>query len=154
MKNIDSNMEFPEQNKKLHLSDLQRSFIILKLKEGMKCKDILNSWNPVVLEREPPSIQTIRKIKRELKKDDKVISKKKGPKTRNILTPQKLKEVEDVMINNDISTFRKLSEFIDLPLSTTHEAVKLLNFSQFDAIEVEYLSNQQKEMRVLFCTKF
>ena len=96
MINSESDIECFEQKSNSQLTILQKSFIILKLKEGMKCNQVLESWDPIVLERCALSIQTIRKIKHELKKNG-VLFKKKGPKTKHVLTPQKLIEVEITM---------------------------------------------------------
>ena len=137
-----------------HLTIDQRIFIKFQILEGKSSQEIFNEWNIDIHNRPPPSIQTINSIKRQLKKKDCVHPKKPGPRTRSVLTVEKLDKVKAEINKNDKITFRQLSIKAEINLFSTHEAVKLLNLKQFDAVQVSPLNEVQKIQRVQFCTSF
>lgn len=140
--------------KNSQLTFQQRAVIEYKLKTGETPEKIIDTWDHEIHNRDPPSIQTIRFIKRQIEKGESVEPKKKGPKSRHILKKEKLIEIEKVIDQNDSNTYRDLSYRIELPLSTTYVAVKVLNYKQFNAIEEQILTEDQKLQRINFCTTF
>lgn len=142
------------KQKKLKLTFQQRSIIEYKLKKGESPESIFNTWETDIHKREPPSIQTIYFIKRQMDRGESVEPKKTGPKKRTLLTEEKLIEVEEIINKNSSATFRQLSELCKLPLVTTHEATKLLQFHRFEAIEEKKLTEVQMNQRLQFCKSF
>ena len=51
-------------------------------------------------------------------------------------------------------TIRDLSSLVDIPVATTHCATNLLDYSCYDAIKVQELTDSQKEMRLKFCATY
>ena len=141
-------------NKNLHLTSAQRSLIEYELKTGKSPEKIIESWRIDIHNRPPPSIRTIFSIKRQVENGESVEPQKKGPKSKHVLSPEKLMEVEKAIQNNNTITFRNLSELVQLPLSTTHLASDILGFKGYEAIVEEKLTEQQKIQRLEFCRKF
>jgi len=143
-----------ELNNNEKLTNEQRSYIAYKLKKGKKPHEIIESWKPEIHQRSAPSLQTIYKIRRQLKKSNGICAKKSGPKKRHVLTEMKLEEIVKVIQENKYITIRNLSELVGLSKTTTENALKILKYKHFNARMEKFLTEGQKNQRVKFCTTF
>ena len=137
------------KNKKLSFQ--QKSVIIFMLKKGETPESIIEQWDVEIHKRDPPHIRTIYKMKRKIDRDESLEPMKTGPKTSSVLTVEKLMEVEEIIKRNSTATFRDISFLVNLPLSTTYVASKLLDFHNFEAVKEIKLTEYQMEQRLQFC---
>ena len=144
----------PQHNKNYQLTSKQRSIIEYELSKGKIAQEIIDSWDIDFHNRLPPTIQTIYKIQRQMKKKESVEPKKKGPKNRSILTPEKLNEIEKVInINNNI-TYEDLGLEVNISYGSACTGIKLLGYDSYDAKVETFLTETQMEKRLTFCNTF
>ena len=86
-------------NQKLKLK--HRYFIEYELKSRKTPQEIIDSWNTEIHGRKAPSIQSIYSIRRLLDSGKSVEPKKTGPRTKTVLTQEKLKQIEKQIERND-----------------------------------------------------
>ena len=93
----------------VHLTEKQRYFIEFDLNNKKSPKQIVDSWDSKKHEKEAPSVQTIRKIKKQFERGDSVKPKKKGPSKKSVLTPEKLDEIKKTIAETGPSSYQQLS---------------------------------------------
>ena len=102
-----------------HLTIEQKGIIKFLLFQGQTPEKIINDWNVEYHKREAPSIQTIYKIKRKMDRNNTIDVLKKCPKTKSILTPEKLDDIDKETEKTPFITFDSLSKKVKLPKTTT-----------------------------------
>ena len=136
------------------LTPKQRNIIEYELSQGKTPKEIIESWSVSFHHRKAPSEQAIYSIKRQIMNNDSVEPKKRGPKSRSVLTEEKLDEIEKVIRSNDRMTFQDLSIKVGISYGTAVTGSKLVGFEKYDAQLEENLTESQMSKRLTFCSSF
>ena len=144
----------PKQHESSHLTSEQRYVIKYQLSLGMEPAEIIEKWDQAYHRRVAPSLRTIYSISRQIAVGDCVEPKKAGPRTRSVLTPEKLTEIEDLVEEEPFITNDSLGKLVDIPTSTVNSGLKILGWKKFKAIEAPKLTEAHKMARLKFCKAF
>ena len=145
---------FPIQPDNSHLSAEQRYFIKYQLSHEISPQEIIDKWEMEYHHRAPPSIQTIYSINRQILDGEDVAPKQPGPRNRRILHQKKLEEIEEWIEEDPFITNEQLGLCTDLPTSTVHLGLKVLEMKKYHAVKVHKLKKSEMEARVSFCNSF
>jgi len=97
-----------------HLSDKSRYVTEFLLSQKKTPQNIVDEWDEGFHERVAPSVQAVYKIKRQVDNDEDVAAKKSGPKTRSVLTPQVLDEIDECIEEDEYIRIETLSRQVKL----------------------------------------
>ena len=141
-------------NKNYHLTPKQLHIIDYELSLGKSPDEIISSWDVAYHQRVAPTKRTINSIIMKRKKKVSIERKKSGQKTRSVLTPQKLDEVENVIIQNKNITYEELSSQTNISKGSAITATKIIGLSQYDAKYETFLTDIHIQQRLTFCLTY
>ena len=137
-----------------HLTNHQRQCIIDDLRRKKTPNEIQKEWDVSIHNREKPSLKTIYQIRKEMRISHKTNHAKSGPKSRLILTPLKLEEINLAIEEDRFITLDSLAGIVNIPRTTCHLGIKLLKLKKFNALETAPLSESHIIDRITFCSTY
>ena len=132
----------------------KRNGIAFQFHQGMTPHLIFEQWDCDYHMRSPPSIQTIYNINGQLQSAMSVDPQKTAPKSRSVLTDEKLFELPCVIVENRFIRFESLARILGLPVSTVRDGVKILFMRGYMTVDTPQLTESHMKMHLSFCRTF
>lgn len=145
------NEDNPQQD---HLSDDSRSIIRFQLHQGMTPQDIVDQWDEQYHNRPAPHVRTIYKEKKQFEERNSSLSLKSGPKSKRVLTPSKLDEIENVLDEDPFATDDAVASRTKISKSSVQNGVKIIEKKTFYARQYTKLNEAQIHLRMEFCQTY
>ena len=132
----------------------EKEIIRFKLFNNMSHDEIVSTWNNEFHGRDTHSIQTVYKIRKEIKEGNYGKQRKMWPKRKSILFSDKLIEIKNIIEQDQFITNNTLGHLTDLQKSTVNRGLKILELKKFNTLETTKLSNSETQKSLTFCNKF